>query len=134
VVTTAYCRRAVSGPDAARVGALRRRSAEGETAGLDDAQRKLILGGEAAMWEEIATAENLDAKLWPRMRPSRTAVVAGERDRCRIDVPASGVVNTCWMAGSAAVLGPAPECARLAARPIASAGSVLVDPGAGEGV
>ena len=40
---------------------------KGETAGLDDAQRKLILGGEAAMWEEIATAENLDAKLWPRL-------------------------------------------------------------------
>ncbi|MFL6415976.1 MAG: beta-N-acetylhexosaminidase [Bryobacteraceae bacterium] len=28
---------------------------------------KNILGGEAAMWEEIATAENLDAKLWPRL-------------------------------------------------------------------
>jgi len=40
---------------------------KGETAGLDDAQRQLILGGEAAMWEELATAENLDAKLWPRL-------------------------------------------------------------------
>jgi hexosaminidase len=30
-------------------------------------QEKLILGGEAAMWEELATAENLDAKLWPRL-------------------------------------------------------------------
>lgn len=30
-------------------------------------QQKLVLGGEAAMWEEIATAENLDAKLWPRL-------------------------------------------------------------------
>lgn len=26
-----------------------------------------ILGGEAAMWEEIATSENIDAKLWPRL-------------------------------------------------------------------
>ena len=26
-----------------------------------------ILGGEAAMWEELADAENLDAKLWPRL-------------------------------------------------------------------
>lgn len=26
-----------------------------------------ILGGEAAMWEELATAENIDAKLWPRL-------------------------------------------------------------------
>ena len=29
-------------------------------------QQKLILGGEAAMWEELATQENIDAKLWPR--------------------------------------------------------------------
>lgn len=34
---------------------------------LTPQQRKFILGGEAAMWEEIATAENLDAKLWPRL-------------------------------------------------------------------
>ncbi|MGA8029483.1 MAG: family 20 glycosylhydrolase [Bryobacteraceae bacterium] len=34
---------------------------------LTPEQKKLILGGEAAMWEEIATAENLDAKLWPRL-------------------------------------------------------------------
>ena len=40
---------------------------KGETVGLSDAERQLILGGEAAMWEEIATAENLDAKLWPRL-------------------------------------------------------------------
>ncbi len=38
-----------------------------ETANLTPAQEKLILGGEAAMWEELATAENLDAKLWPRL-------------------------------------------------------------------
>jgi len=30
-------------------------------------EQKNILGGEAAMWEEIASAENLDAKLWPRL-------------------------------------------------------------------
>jgi hexosaminidase len=34
---------------------------------LTPEQQKFILGGEAAMWEEIATAENLDAKLWPRL-------------------------------------------------------------------
>jgi len=34
---------------------------------LTTEQQKFILGGEAAMWEEIATAENLDAKLWPRL-------------------------------------------------------------------
>ncbi len=40
---------------------------KGATAGLSDEERKRILGGEAAMWEEIADAENLDAKLWPRL-------------------------------------------------------------------
>lgn len=30
-------------------------------------EQKEILGGEAAMWEEIATSENIDAKLWPRL-------------------------------------------------------------------
>jgi hexosaminidase len=39
----------------------------GEAAGLTPEQKKLILGGEAAMWEELATAENLDSRLWPRM-------------------------------------------------------------------
>ncbi len=41
--------------------------APGTPADLTPEQQKLILGGEAAMWEEIATAENLDAKLWPRL-------------------------------------------------------------------
>lgn len=40
---------------------------KGETAGLTPVEQKLILGGEAAMWEELATAENLDTKLWPRL-------------------------------------------------------------------
>ena len=30
-------------------------------------EKKNVIGGEAAMWEELATAENLDAKLWPRL-------------------------------------------------------------------
>jgi hexosaminidase len=34
---------------------------------LTPEEQKFILGGEAAMWEELATAENLDAKLWPRL-------------------------------------------------------------------
>lgn len=34
---------------------------------LTPEEQKHILGGEAAMWEEIADAENLDAKLWPRL-------------------------------------------------------------------
>ncbi len=40
---------------------------KGDTANLNSEQKKRVLGGEAAMWEEIATAENIDAKLWPRL-------------------------------------------------------------------
>lgn len=40
---------------------------KGETADLTPAEQKRILGGEAAMWEELATLENVDAKLWPRL-------------------------------------------------------------------
>jgi hexosaminidase len=40
---------------------------QGETAALPGPEQKRILGGEAAMWEELATPENLDAKLWPRL-------------------------------------------------------------------
>jgi hexosaminidase len=39
----------------------------GTPADLTPEQQKLILGGEAAMWEELADAENVDAKLWPRL-------------------------------------------------------------------
>ncbi|MGO9270385.1 MAG: beta-N-acetylhexosaminidase [Terriglobia bacterium] len=38
-----------------------------ETAGLTVEEQTRVLGGEAAMWEEIATAENLDSRLWPRL-------------------------------------------------------------------
>lgn len=40
---------------------------KGETANLTPEQKQFILGGEGAMWEELATAEDLDAKLWPRL-------------------------------------------------------------------
>lgn len=47
---------------------LRRGSpAPGTPSDLTPEQQKRILGGEAAMWEELADAENLDAKLWPRL-------------------------------------------------------------------
>ncbi len=39
----------------------------GTPSDLTTEQAKLILGGEAAMWDELATPENLDAKLWPRL-------------------------------------------------------------------
>lgn len=33
---------------------------------LTDAQQKDILGGEAAMWGEMVTPENIDSRIWPR--------------------------------------------------------------------
>ncbi len=40
---------------------------KGATADLSPEEKQRILGGEAAMWEELATAETVDAKLWPRL-------------------------------------------------------------------
>ena len=39
----------------------------GTPADLTPEQQKKILGGEAAMWEELADPENLDSRLWPRL-------------------------------------------------------------------
>jgi len=33
---------------------------------LDEAQKALILGGEATMWSELATPETVDSRIWPR--------------------------------------------------------------------
>ncbi len=38
-----------------------------DLASLTPEERARILGGEGAMWEELATSENFDAKLWPRL-------------------------------------------------------------------
>ncbi|MDO1448711.1 family 20 glycosylhydrolase [Rhodocytophaga aerolata] len=35
-------------------------------ADLTDEQKKNILGGEAAMWSELATEETIDSRIWPR--------------------------------------------------------------------
>src|SRR5438045_243028 len=43
----------------------------GDAAKLSPDQQKMILGGEACMWSEMVSAENVDSRIWPR-----TAVVA----------------------------------------------------------
>jgi hexosaminidase len=40
---------------------------EGETAGLGPDEQARILGGEACMWSEYVTPENIDSRIWPRM-------------------------------------------------------------------
>ena len=37
-----------------------------EDSPLTEAQKKLILGGEATMWAELVTAETVDSRIWPR--------------------------------------------------------------------
>lgn len=37
------------------------------TANLTPEQQKFILGGEACMWAEYASPENIDSRIWPRM-------------------------------------------------------------------
>ncbi|MDP4196486.1 MAG: family 20 glycosylhydrolase [Bacteroidota bacterium] len=43
----------------------------GPNSKLSDEERKFVLGGEATMWAELVTPENVDSRLWPR-----TAVIA----------------------------------------------------------
>ncbi|MHB1687864.1 MAG: beta-N-acetylhexosaminidase [Ignavibacteriaceae bacterium] len=33
---------------------------------LDDSQKKFIIGGEATMWSEFVSPENIDSRIWPR--------------------------------------------------------------------
>jgi hexosaminidase len=39
----------------------------GKAATLSGEEKKMILGGEACMWSELVTPENVDSRIWPRM-------------------------------------------------------------------
>lgn len=39
---------------------------EKEAAGLSEQEKSRVLGGEACMWAEMVTAENVDTRIWPR--------------------------------------------------------------------
>ncbi len=38
----------------------------GDAAGLTAEQKAMVLGGEATMWSELVTPENVDSRIWPR--------------------------------------------------------------------
>jgi hexosaminidase len=40
---------------------------EGATAGLTPEEQSYILGGEACMWSEMVSTENIDSRIWPRL-------------------------------------------------------------------
>lgn len=50
------------------------------TYGLTDAEKRLVLGGEVALWSEQADPTVLDSKLWPRASALAEALWSGNRD------------------------------------------------------
>ena len=47
---------------------------------LSEAQKKMVLGGEIAMWSEQTDGHNLDANLWPRSAAAAEVLWSGSKD------------------------------------------------------
>ena len=41
----------------------------GDAASLTDEEKKRVMGGEATMWSEFTSPENIDSRIWPRTAP-----------------------------------------------------------------
>lgn len=49
-------------------------------AGLSSEEAKLVLGGEVAVWSELADSSNLDSLMWPRASAAGEVLWSGRQD------------------------------------------------------
>jgi hexosaminidase len=52
---------------------------------LNFEEKSRILGGEACMWTEWVTPENIDSRVWPHCRDCRAVMVSAGGSRCSLE-------------------------------------------------